>query len=59
MLCGGIQELQSSDDIHHLRDALSLGLTDEEAGKKFRKKISDALGNTRQKIMDVTHLLKH
>jgi len=59
MLCGGIQELQSSDDISHLRDALSLGLSDEEAAKKFQGKIKAAQSNTRQKIMDVAHILKH
>ena len=56
MLCGGIQELQSSDDISHLRRALSLSSGDEEAGSKFRKKISEARGNKRQKLMDIAHL---
>jgi len=59
MLCGGIHELQSADDINHLRDALALGLSDEEAGRRFKKKIAEAQTNKRQKIMDVTHLIKH
>ena len=36
MLCGGIHELQSAEGITHLRDALSLGLSDEEARKNIR-----------------------
>ena len=59
MLCGGIQELQSADDIFHLREALSLGVSDEEAGKKFLKKISEARRNIRVLVMGMTHILVH
>ena len=59
MLCGGIAELQSSEDIHHLQEALSLGLSDEEAGKNFLKKITEARRNIRVLVMGVTHILVH
>jgi len=59
MLCGGIHELQSADDISHLRDALSLGVSDEEAGKKFLKKIDSARNNIRVLFMGMTHILVH
>jgi len=43
MLSTGIPELRTASDIHYLRDALCLGLTDEEAGKEFRNLITESV----------------
>lgn len=43
MLSTGIPELKSPEDIHYLRTALCLGMTEEEAAQEFRNLIFESL----------------
>ena len=56
MLCTGIPELRSADDIQHLRKAFALGSTDEAAAKLFKEKINKALTTRRTVWNDAFHV---
>lgn len=53
MLSTGIPELTSVDDIEYLRDAFSIGISDEKAREKFRSLIYESLSTktTQVKIL--------
>ena len=59
MLSTGIPELQSESDIEYLRQALVMDMTDEEAGKHFRKLIQESLDSRSTQVMFVTHIMAH
>lgn len=59
MLSTGIPELQSETDIEYLRQALQMELSDEEAGKHFKKLISESLDSMSTQLMFVTHIIAH
>jgi phosphatidylinositol-4,5-bisphosphate 3-kinase len=59
MLCTGIPELQSVEDIDWLRDAFQLQLNDDEAGSFFYKKILESLNTKTTQINDVIHVWVH
>lgn len=43
MLCTGIPELRSTDDIRYISNALCLAKTEEQALENFRKKMREAV----------------
>jgi len=45
LLCSGIPELRSLNDINYIRKTLALGMSDEEALKHFRKNFQEAKNN--------------
>lgn len=59
MLCTGIPELSSADDIEYLRHAFALNHTDEEAAVYFSKLIISALNTKTTVINDVIHVFVH
>ena len=59
MLSTGIPELQSEEDIHYLRRALQMDLTNSEAAAHFTKLIKESLESKSTQIMFVTHILAH
>jgi len=59
MLCIGITELQSVEDINYLRKAFSLGKTEEEAAKHFAENIMVSLNTKTTIINDVIHVIVH
>eukprot|EP01103_Thecamoeba_quadrilineata_P013540 TRINITY_DN3788_c0_g1_i1.p1 TRINITY_DN3788_c0_g1~~TRINITY_DN3788_c0_g1_i1.p1 ORF type:complete len:1188 (-),score=230.45 TRINITY_DN3788_c0_g1_i1:129-3692(-) len=59
MLCTGITELQSVEDIEYLRKAFSLGKSEEEAAKHFADNIHISLNTKTTIINDVIHVIAH
>jgi len=59
MLCTGIPELGSADDIDYLRNAFALGQTDEEAANYFKKLITSSLNTKTTVINDAIHVFVH
>lgn len=59
MLCTGIPELASADDIDYLRNAFALGQTDEEAAAYFSKLITVSLNTKTTVINDAIHVFVH
>jgi len=59
MLSTGIPELQSESDIEYLRQALVMDMTEEEAGRHFRKLIQESLDSRSTQVMFVTHIMAH
>lgn len=57
MVSTGIPELNSESDLVYLREAFSLGLSDEEATAKFTKLIFEALNTKAVQVNYVVHLL--
>ncbi|KAL9652739.1 hypothetical protein ABK040_010773 [Willaertia magna] len=59
MLATNIPELQSVSDIKWLRKCLVLDVADDEAAEHMKKKIFEALTNTKSKLNDFFHIVKH
>lgn len=59
MLCTGIPELATQDDIEYLRNAFALGMTDSEAAAYFKKLISVSLNTKTTVINDAIHVFVH
>ena len=67
MLSTGIPELQSQDDINHLREALFLNhpkdprqrASDSAAGEFFKVKIKEALDCRTTQFNDMAHIIAH
>lgn len=59
MLCTGIPELASEQDIEYLRYAFAVGMTDEEAAQHFKKLIFSSLNTKTTIINDVVHVWVH
>ncbi len=59
LLSTGITELKSEADIHYVRDAFALDMSEEEAMNKFKKLIYKALGTTATQINNALHILAH
>ncbi|KAK3274652.1 hypothetical protein CYMTET_17174 [Cymbomonas tetramitiformis] len=59
MVSTGIPELQSLEDIEYMREALSPGLTDEQASEKFTNLIHEALDTKLIQVNDAIHILAH
>jgi len=59
MLCTGIPELGSPEDIEYLRDAFAVGKTDEEAAAYFKKLIFSSLNTKTTIINDAIHVFVH
>ena len=52
-------ELMTDDDIGWLRDKLMLDYAEDQASNDFKRQIEAAYKNTRVKLNDVAHLLRH
>jgi len=52
-------ELQSVNNIEHMKKALALDMTDEEAGDHFRKLIDRSLSSTMTILNDIIHIWVH
>ena len=52
MLSTGIPELTSTDDIEYLRDAFSLGFSDQQARDKFKGLIYDSLATKTTQVSE-------
>eukprot|EP01117_Protostelium_nocturnum_P006783 TRINITY_DN2436_c0_g1_i2.p1 TRINITY_DN2436_c0_g1~~TRINITY_DN2436_c0_g1_i2.p1 ORF type:complete len:1251 (+),score=411.48 TRINITY_DN2436_c0_g1_i2:224-3976(+) len=59
MLSTGIPELTSVDDIEYLRDAFSLGATEEQAKEKFTNLIFDSLDTKTTRLNNAIHIWVH
>jgi len=59
MLCTGIPELQSEEDISYMKEAFELHLTEEQAAIHFREKIKESLSSMTTTVMHAIHLLKN
>ena len=59
MVSSGMPELMTDDDISWLRDKLMLDSAEDAAAEDFKRQIEAAYKNTRVKLNDVAHLLKH
>src|SRR3990167_5727898 len=59
MLCTGIPELASADDINYLRYAFAIGKSDEEAAIYFKKLIFSSLNTKTTIINDAIHVFVH
>ena len=59
MLSTGIPELRELEDIHYLRDMMSLEATDEEATAKMELTIEECRNSKRTKLNGVVHIMAH
>jgi phosphatidylinositol-4,5-bisphosphate 3-kinase catalytic subunit alpha/beta/delta len=59
MLSTGIPELREEADINYLRDAFSLGLTDEQAAKKMESLINESLKSKATQLNNAIHIFAH
>lgn len=59
MLCTGIPELRSAEDLEYLRGAFAIGMTDEEAAAYFTKLIYSSLHTKTTIINDAIHVFVH
>lgn len=59
MLCTGIPELASHEDIEYLRNAFALGMTDAEASAYFAKLINVSLNTKTTVLNDAIHVFVH
>eukprot|EP01100_Stratorugosa_tubuloviscum_P003220 TRINITY_DN1767_c3_g1_i2.p1 TRINITY_DN1767_c3_g1~~TRINITY_DN1767_c3_g1_i2.p1 ORF type:complete len:297 (-),score=122.69 TRINITY_DN1767_c3_g1_i2:169-1059(-) len=59
MLCTGIPELQSIDDIHYMREAFLLDKNDEEATGHFSREIVKSLNTKTTIANDFIHVVAH
>lgn len=59
MLSTGIPELQSVNDLAYLRNALSLGIDDDEASKRFIELVYRSLNTKSTQINFLVHILAH
>jgi phosphatidylinositol-4,5-bisphosphate 3-kinase len=59
MVSSGMPELMTDDDIGWLRDKLMLDYAEDQASNDFKRQIEAAYKNTRVKLNDVAHLLRH
>ena len=59
MVSSGMPELMTDDDISWLRDKLMLDHAEDAAADDFKRQIEAAYKNTRVKLNDAAHLLKH
>jgi len=59
MLCTGIPELQSIEDIYYLRKAFNIGLSPDEAAKHFEELIHVSLTTWTTIFNDVIHVFVH
>jgi phosphatidylinositol-4,5-bisphosphate 3-kinase catalytic subunit alpha/beta/delta len=59
MVSSGMPELMTDDDITWLRDKLMLDSAEDAAADHFKTQIEAAYKNTRVKLNDAAHLLKH
>jgi phosphatidylinositol-4,5-bisphosphate 3-kinase catalytic subunit alpha/beta/delta len=59
MLCTGIPELRSADDVEYLRMAFGIGLTEEQASKHFTALIHSSLRTKTTVINDAIHVWVH
>ena len=59
MLCTGIPELRSADDCEYLRMAFGVGLTDDEAAKRFTQLIHASLRTKTTILNDAIHVWVH
>ncbi|MDP2438808.1 MAG: hypothetical protein Q8P67_23940 [archaeon] len=55
MIATGMPQLSTVDDLEYLRQTLRLDLTDEEAGREFKKLIKKSTGNTRVRLNNFIH----
>ena len=58
MINAGLPELQNSDDLQWLLDALMLDKSDEEASRAFKKLIKQSLSSTTTKLNHAVHMLR-
>jgi len=56
MLSTGMPNLQKADDLAYFKDAIKLGLSNEEAEKDFERLIKTSLKNTRIYLNNVVHI---
>jgi len=59
MLSTGIPELTNVEDLYYLRDAFSLGLSDEKAREKFTMLIYESLATKTTQLNNAIHILAH
>ena len=59
MLCTGIPELASADDINYLRYAFAIGKSDEDAAAYLKKLIFSSLNTKTTIINDAIHVFVH
>jgi phosphatidylinositol-4,5-bisphosphate 3-kinase catalytic subunit alpha/beta/delta len=59
MLCTGIPELTSAEDIEYIRYAFAVGENDEVAANEFTKLIYSSLKTRTTVINDAIHVFVH
>jgi len=57
MLPSGIDQIKSLEDLEYPRQALRIGLTDEEAAQGFEKAIEKSTANTAEFVHNLFHVL--
>ena len=58
MLCCGIPELETEEDIEWLKEKLMLDLTDDEAAAAFRAENLNSMKTTATRLNDAAHILR-
>ena len=58
MLCRGIPELETEEDIEWLKEKLMLDLTDDDAAAAFRAEILNSMKTTATRLNDAAHILR-
>jgi len=59
MLSTGIPELQKFEDLYYLREAFSIGVSDDEAAQIFRRLISESLNTKLTQLNNAIHIMAH